>query len=222
VDPGNANAPVMFEPPLSMTSGVEELWLVTSGGSNWGGADVWVSQDNTNYVRVGHVLGGGRHGVSTTTLPAAPAGDDTTDTLGVDLTVSLGTLNSASSSDYDALNSLCYFDGEILGYLTATLTSANHYNLTAKLKRGCHGTTPGSHLSGKPFARLDQAVFQYPIPPGLIGKTLYIKLVSVNTQGGGMQDISTLSPYTYTVVGAGNGALASVSSLTLQESVTKF
>jgi hypothetical protein len=219
-DPGNANTPIIFEPPLSMTGGQEMIWLVTSGGANWGGADVWMSQDGTTYTRAGTVLAGGRHGVSTSSISAQPAGDDTTNTLGVDLTVSAGTLTSASTSDYNALATLCYLGGEILGYQTATLTAANKYNLTT-LKRGLHGTMPGSHSSGAAFARLDQAVFQVAIPASMVGKTLSFKFVSFNTQGGGMQDISTLTAYTYTVVGAGAGAIAAPTGVTIAESLTK-
>ena len=39
-EPGNVNAPVIFEPPLDLTDGKNQVWIAASGGRNWGGCNV--------------------------------------------------------------------------------------------------------------------------------------------------------------------------------------
>lgn len=204
VAPGNANAPVLFEPPMSLAGqGRYELWLATSGGVSWGSAEVWVSWDDATYKRVGVVQGGARHGVLSAAL-ASGSDPDTTNTLAVDLTVSHGELISGTLADRDDLLTLCYVDGELISYQTATLTAANKYNLTS-LRRGAHGTPVGAHNIDTKFVRLDDAVFKYAYEASDIGKTLYIKLRSLNTFDSGAEELATLTAYTHTIVGAAEG-----------------
>lgn len=201
---GSANVPVFFEPPMSLAGqGRYELWLATSGGANWGSAEVWVSWDDATYKRVGVVQGGARHGVLSAAL-ASGADPDTSNTLAVDLSVSRGELISGTLADRDDLRTLCYADGELIAYQTATLTAANKYNLTS-LRRGAHGTPVGAHNTGSKFVRLDDAVFKYAYEATDIGKTLYIKLRSINTFGGGAEELAALTAYTHTIVGAAEG-----------------
>lgn len=217
--PPNAAAPLLFEPPLGATSGQQQVWLATAaGGANWGGANVWVSQDGTKYQMVG-VTYGARYGTTTSTLPLV-ADPDATSTLGVDLTVSAGSLATASASDYAALLTPCWVaansgaQGEIIFYQTATLTATYKYNLTT-MRRGGYGTVDQAHNSGVAFARIDQGIFIIPTPQGMVGKTLYVKLQSFNAQGGGLQSLASLTAYTYTIQGNGAGAMGSPTSVTL-------
>src|SRR4029077_18121341 len=97
---------------------------------------------------------------------------DTTHTLGVDLTESLGQLTSGSSSDAANGVTLCYCDGELLSYETATLTATDKYNLTT-LYRGLYGTAAGAHTSGSPFAYIGLqtdpvGVLKYDYASGLV------------------------------------------------------
>ncbi len=135
----------------------------TSGGTavlfgDWGGASVWLSPDNSNYVQIGKVYGPSRMGVLTAQLVSS-ADPDTTHTLAVDLTESGGTLQSGSASDCDNFRTLCYVDGELISYQVATLTAANKYNLATKLHRGIFGSPNVTHNIGSVFLRLDDAVF---------------------------------------------------------------
>lgn len=199
--PGNANAPVIFDAPALKRSNPNqpEVWLATSGaaGSVWGGCDVWISTDGgTTYGMVGTVTNPARHGTLTATL-AVGASHDITNTLAVTLAVSSGTLVTVSAQDaIDGVSAL-WVDGEVLNPMTATLTGANAYNLTT-LERGQNGTPITSHASGATFARLDAAIFKFPIPPSRVGAAVRVKLVSFNQWGGGKQDISTVPYYNYT------------------------
>jgi len=205
IAPGNANAPVIFEPPMSL-SGRPEVWLATSGGSSWGGAEVWVSLDNATYKQVGTIYGSARHGTLTATLPAA-ADPDISSTLAVDLTVSGGSLLGGTVDDRDLFNTLAYADGELVSFRVATLTAASKYNLT-DLRRGVYGTPIASHAIGSKFARLDQAMFRFPYTPDYVGKTTYVKLRSFNIYGAAPQELSAITPTTYAIVGAPLGTVA--------------
>jgi len=202
VDPGNTSTPVIFEPPVSLTGGTPEVWISAAGGPNWAKANVWVSTDNQSYKMVGQILAPARYGTLTAALPSGSS-PDTTNTLAVDLTVSNGTLTSGTQQNATDLLTLCYCDGELLAYETATLTATSKYNLTY-LVRGAYGTAIGSHASGAQFARLDEAPFQFAYDPSWVGRTIYIKLQSVNAfgQSGASQALSNLTPVTYNIVGA--------------------
>lgn len=196
---GNANPPIIFEPPTQITTTGLEVWLSTSGGSNWGGCDVFISADGSTYKNAGRITGSSRQGVLTNTLPSG-SDPDTTDTLSVSLSMSSGQLLSGTQNDADNFHTLCYVAGELISYETATLTSAFNYNLTY-LRRGAYGTTISSHANGSNFARLDAGIFTYPYNKTNIGQTLYIKLLSFNIYGGGEQSLADVIAYTHTLTG---------------------
>jgi Putative phage tail protein len=200
-DPGDVNQPVIFEPPAALTAGDLEIWVALSGGPNWGSAQVWISSDGSSYAFAGNVAAPARQGVTTADLPAASS-PDTTDTLAVDLSESRGQLNSVSAADAANLVSLCWLGGELLAYETATLTTAYQYGLTT-LYRGAFGSTLADHPAGTQFARIDGAVGRFPYPASLVGQTIYLKFLSANLVGGGTQELSAVSAYSYTVTGAG-------------------
>lgn len=204
-DPGDANPPVVFEPPAGLTGGALEVWVVATGGSpDWGGCQVWGSTDGNTYALLGTIFAGARQGVLTAPLPSR-ADPDTADTLSVDLTMSLGKLLSGTQADADGLVTLCCCDGELLSYETATLTAACHYNLTY-LRRGAYGTAIAAHAAGAQFARFgpnDPSVFKYAYPQSFVGRTLYLKLASFNTTGQSLQSLAALAPYRFSLTGAG-------------------
>lgn len=204
VDPGDANTPVIFDPPPDLTGGLREAWIVATGGPNWGGCQVWISTDGTTYTQAGTILRGGRQGILTATLPSH-SDPDTVNTLSVDMTESEGQLLSGTMADADNHVTLCYVGGELISYETATLTSAYHYDLTY-LRRGAYGTTIASHSAGANFARVgptDSSILRYQYPSNFIGQTIYVKLQSFNIFGGSIQDLSSVTAYTHTLTGAG-------------------
>jgi len=174
---------------------------------NWGGCEVWVSSDNNTYALAGTIARGGRQGVLTAALPAG-SDPDTTDTLAVDMAMSGGQLLSGTQADADNAITLCYCDGELISYETATLTAPYRYNLTY-LRRGLYGTPIGAHAAGASFARFglnDPYLFKYVYPASLIGKTVYVKLQSFNTFGQELTNLSNVVPTQYTLTGNGVSA----------------
>lgn len=197
--PGNVNTPVLFVPPIELAATGLEVWCAVSGQNPdiWGGCTVWLSEDNVTYAQVGIINGESRQGVLSANLPSG-SDPDTVNTLAVNLTESEGLLASGTQADADNYNTLCYVDGELISYETATLTSPNTYNLTY-LRRGAYGTAISSHLAGSQFARLDSGIFKFPINNSMIGSTIYIKFLSFNLWGSGQQNLTDVSPVTYVV-----------------------
>jgi Putative phage tail protein len=204
--PGDANEPIIFEPPVELTSGINEAWIVATGGINWGGCRVWISTDNTTYAHAATLHSGGRTGSLTATLPSA-SDPDPANTLAVDLFECNGELLSATRADADNYVTLCYVGGELLSYETATLTAPSAYDLTY-LRRGAYGTPIGAHGAGARFARVgpndNASIWRYRYPTNFIGQSVYVKLQSFNTFGNKLQDLAELSPHTYTLSGAGS------------------
>jgi len=214
VDPGDTNAPIVFEPPAALTSGSLEVWIIATGGAGWGGCQVWISTDGNHYGLAGTIYRGARQGVLTASLPAA-ADPDTTDTLAVDLTASQGQLLSGTQADADNYVTLCLCDGELFSYETATLTSACKYDLTY-LRRGAYGTAIASHSAGAPFARFgpnDPSLFRYGYPESFVGQNVYIKLPGFNIFGQALQDLAAVSAYGYTLLGSGGVSVNVIATL---------
>jgi hypothetical protein len=207
--PGNANPPVILEPPVSL-AGQPELWLATSGGQHWGGCEVWVSLDDATYSLAGTLTRAARHGLLTANYPLA-SDPDNANTLAVDISVSGGQLTPASAEARDLYQTLCWVGnaagGELIAYQGATLTGVGRYNLT-NCRRGAYGSQRSAHAVGRQFVRLDGAQFRYAYEPALIGKTLYIKLRSFNKFNAAMQDLADVSALAYVVKGAPLGAVA--------------
>lgn len=196
--PGNADTPIIFEAPVERTRTGLQLYVAVKGaGANWGGAQVWVSQDGTNYRQIGVVYGGARAG----TLSAnASAGSSTVAVQGL----GSAQLVSGSAADATALNTLCYIGGanpEYLAYQTATLTGAGAYTLGG-LVHGAYGTGALAHTSGDVFVRVDERVAKSEdLDLSMIGKTVYIKVCSFNIYGGAQQSLADVSATTYTITG---------------------
>lgn len=122
------------------------------------------------------------------------------ESLGVDLTESRGELMSGTQEDSDVFRTLCWLEGELIAYQTATLTSQYNYTLTY-LNRAGYGTTLASHGPGSRFARLDNSVFKISYTADQIGQTIYVKFLSFNQYGAQTQGLDDVDPYEYLIDG---------------------
>jgi hypothetical protein len=194
------NAPLIVQPPLGLTGNVAQIWVGASGISSgssaqWGGAFVWASVDDVTYSQVAMITAPMRQGSLTAALGAA-AGWDVADTLSVSLAESGGALAGTTEAAAQAGATLSLVDNEFLAYETATLVSANAYNLSG-LARGLGGSPPTAHSTGAPFYRIDGAVVRYDMPANFAGRELFFKFQSFNIFGAGVQDLSTCAVYTF-------------------------
>ncbi len=203
--PGDVNTPVIFEPTAQLANALE-VWMGLSGGAQWGGADIYISTDGgVNYALAGRTSGSARTGVLTTTLPSvteAVSGQtiDSTNTVGVSLSESNGSLLPASLEDALAVSSLCWSGGEFFSYRDATLTGLNSYTL-GYFVRGAYESDIVSHSSGDQFVRCDENLFKLPYTPDRIGQTIAIKFLSFNKYGGGQGTLDEVEPFFYTFQG---------------------
>ncbi len=225
-DPGSPNTPAVIEPSSAYTGGKAKLIVAASGGALWGGCDVYLSFDAVNYSQIGTIRNAARQGVLTAALAAyAGANPDTTDTLAVDCTQSLGAPNTAiTQADAQALRSLALVapqpsgsgpavipnTGELLAFGAVAATGTYAANLTY-LERGQYGTAPGAHSVGDQFTVIDVlgvdgTTVSFDLPPEYVGKTLYLKLASFNVFDLATYDLSACTEYSYTPTGAGYGA----------------
>jgi hypothetical protein len=203
VSPGPVNPPLLFQPPLQLTS-VGEIWAAVSGGDGttanpyWGGCYVHISLDDITYTLIGEITNPARQGKLTGGLPMY-GGDnpDVVNTLSVDMSMSGGVLESITSPEVDISANLSVVDEELLGFETATLTGPGEYDLT-DLYRGLDGSVDVAHLTDAPFARLDDRIFQYVLPDEYIDKTIYMKFQSYNVWKLMEEDLSTCVTYTFT------------------------
>ena len=201
--PGNAHAPVVFEAPLQLTGGEPQIWLATAGGDMWGGAEVWISTDGDSYTRIGATNKKARFGSLSAPL-ASGAVFDRANTLSVE--ISAGQMTGGTEQDSRDLLTLCYVDGEFLAYETAELKGVGRYTL-GNLTRGAYGSAIGAHNAGGQFVRIDEAMFKYAVPANWVGRTVWVKLVSFNVFGSGVQELAEVPAYSYTIKGAPLGQI---------------
>lgn len=195
--PGDVAAPSFFEvPPARSLSGLAIGVAVTGQTDDWGGAEIWVSNDGTSYAMMGSTYGGARYGTIGSAITNAAD-----QVARVTLSGKGGAMYSGSEDDANALSTLCLVENEFVGHTTATLVSSNVYDLTLAL-RALYSTAAASHSGGGRFVRVDDAVaYSDALELSMIGKTLHFKFLSFNKHGGAKQQLSDVTDYTYTVTG---------------------
>lgn len=190
-EPGDVDVPAIFQPPTELTSNGNELWIGTKGKSkNWGGCNVWVSDDNQHYSEVGKITNSARLG------SLAVAVNVSADEIEVAVN---GMLLSGTEQDAQRANTLCWLDGECLSYTTATMLQNGNYKLSG-LIRGQYNTTAAAHTAGAKFVRCDETLLKSPLKKDDVGKKLWIKFTSYNIFGAREQSLADVEPYEYTIL----------------------
>jgi hypothetical protein len=115
VDPGDTNPPILFEPPPGLTAGDTEVWIIATGGANWGGCQIWLSLDGTTYAYAGTIYRGGRPNLD---HPAEPRRSRHHQPRGRPLQARSNCCPAPPPTPTPSSPSLC--DGELLAYATAT------------------------------------------------------------------------------------------------------
>ncbi|AMW78659.1 hypothetical protein AMD27_07010 [Acinetobacter sp. TGL-Y2] len=201
---GNVNAPAIFEPPLELTEGKNQIWVAVSGGINWGGCNVWASIDNTTYEMIGSIYGSARYG----TLISGIDTDDTAMQIQLNTTSQIfgGTLQDA---EVDA--TLCKVGDEYINYIDATLDGSGRYTLNGMLRGRFDDSS--SHSPGESFVRIDRALFKYDFNANMVDKQIYLKFTSFNGLEQREETLDEVTAYSYTING---GRPAGVKGLSLQ------
>ena len=187
--PDDVEQVLILQPPADITADGLELWIGATGGENWGGCTVWVSDDNINYRSIGQLNNSARMGE----LQANMTADATSCVVSCN-----DVLISGTQQDAERGNTLCWIGGECLSYTTATMLQNGNYELSG-LVRGQYNTTASAHSAGDQFARLDSTLLKEAFRKEDIGKTIYLKFTSFNIFGAAEQDLSDVDPYQYTI-----------------------
>lgn len=216
--PGSVNVPIIFE-AVPAISPRPQIWLCTSGASvNYGGCSIWLSTDGgSTYVKIGQVTDSNTQGFVYSSNYPSHADPDAVNTLNVDLTESLGLMDSFSTAQRDAFLSLCYLEGggtvnangqtltipyELIAYATANLSALHKYALVPTNRRGCFGTPIAAHNIGSDFSFLeDGQVFMLDMLQAWIGTTLHFKFTAYNPFGLMEEQLSVVADYTFTPTG---------------------
>ena len=148
---------IIFEPPQSLGGSGLPIWLGISGGPNWGGADIWVSEDNASYQKYrprypGGAVGEAGGGVAgrQRARPDQHAGRR-----------SDAEQRQAGERRYQRRGGpddagLCRRRAISLRHGDAGRRPANTISPTSSV--GAYGTAIAAHPAGAPFLRLDGAV----------------------------------------------------------------
>jgi hypothetical protein len=203
-DPGPVNAPMIVEPPAVVTGSVAQAWIGLSGASAlWGGAEVWISTDDVTYIQAGTIDQPTPQRALIATLPTH-ADPDTADTLSVDFTESRQIISSAvTHADADAARTLILVNQEIIGFGAVNPNGHSSYSYDLSyLRRGVYASTIAAAAIGDPAAvMLPGTVLKLALPAAYIGQTVYFKFPSFNILGGGLEDISSVTRYSYVPTG---------------------
>ena len=198
LQPGTAMPPILFIEPYSRSQTWLRLSIGLCGGANFGGCEIWISDDETTYRYLGKFNGNSRMGSLSTALPYH-ADPDNDSTASVDLTISAGELDSGTQQDANAGNTECLLStGEIISYTTATVTAANKYDLTG-LRRGRRGSDIVHAPAGTRFLRLDDALASFDFPHIDDGRRVFLKFLAFNPYGSARQSLADVLPYAYTL-----------------------
>lgn len=180
-----------IQPPADVVGQGQELWVGVSTPQEWGGCEVWMSDDPTaNFQSMGMLNTTARIGKLVSPLPA--------DGNSCIVRMVNGTLKSGTHIDAERGNTVCYINGECLSYETATLNADGTVTLN-NLVRGQFNTPIGSHSAGDKLSRLDEAFMRIPYRKQDVGKKIYAKFTSLNNLGGQQEDISRVKQYEYTI-----------------------
>ena len=192
-EPGFVDYPAMFQPDARLMHNDNEIWIAVKGQNTnaWGGCNVWVSDNNTNYRQIAKVEFAARIGELVSDITA----EATSLEVAID-----GELISGTTQDAERGNTLLWLDGESLSYTTATLLENGNYRLNG-LARGQYGSVAAKHKAGNQVVRCDEALVKPTFLGDDIGKTVYFKFTSFNILGGNEQSLADVSAFGYKIQG---------------------
>lgn len=210
---------ILFEATSFLTNYQgNQIWIGAVGMSTeWGGCNVWVSQDGSKYQQIGTIKNPSRLGVLGAPFPEG-LDPDTVNSLVVNLEPNCPPLDAGTDQDADYANTLCFVDGELISYSAAAVTGASQYTLNGYIRRGQFSSQNTPHNVGTAFMRLDSTIFKFTYNPQWAGQTLFFKFQSINNYSQNPQLLSSLTPVAFTVPGTGPGTIEAGSGLIIADS----
>ncbi len=198
-DPGPVQTPFFVRAPGFMVQS-PEIWCAVCGTTDlWGGAHVYISYDAAGgYDYLTTITRGARYGVLPDGLATSAGDPDTAHTPKVNLYN--GSIDGGTHADADEFATACLIDTEVCAYAAATPTGvADQWQLEAYIRRGGYNTAVAAHAANAGFIRIDDNLIRIPIDPGSVGQTVYVKFVSFNIYGRGVEDIAVVPYHSYVI-----------------------
>jgi hypothetical protein len=226
ISPGDT-ALVALEIPDQMndyTGRIVRVYADPTTPDNWGGAEIYVSGDNSNFVRLGEITSPVMMGTLGGSGMTAGTGDPDTQSITV---VDTNDVPLLPASTYDFNNQLALLaivdvsgSYEIVAYKNATLTGANTYSVDT-FHRGLFGTTRAAHSAGANIIQLGEAFLEFQYQPSQDGETVYFRATSYNKLMGRLQNITDVASLSVTLSGA-NPGLFTNGQLNVTQSASKI
>ena len=218
-NPGTSEV-VLFEAAGRLVSfGGNQIWLGCCGTSNnYGGTNVFVSQDNEDFVQVAQAKQISVLGVLAEAFPAGSE-QDTVNSLVVTLAENSAGLVSATQQAAENLTTLCYVDGEVIAFSAAAVTGQNTWTMNQFILRGQMGTTISAHAAGSLFLRLDGSITKYTYDPTANGQEIFFKFAPFNTFGNAQPPLSQIQSVSLTLSATNSGVIDASSGLIEQTSI---
>jgi len=227
--PAPVYKPVMFAPTTAMYTAqgfaTPQFIFGCSAGydgtldQNWGGADIWVSLDNSSYQLLGTINGPAVVGSLAVNLAGYAGVNPEATAMHVNILQSGGALSSFPASAAAGGASLCVLMDasgfELLSYETATFGGNGAYSLTT-LYRGLYGTYPRYFGAGSQFMFIGSSAnfFETNLPAAYVGQIFWVKAQSFNVFNNVSQDLDSVTAYQYVPTspnpGPPDGSLVSV------------
>lgn len=207
---GGTVYPAFIQQTVQQTGNVYNQIQIAVGSTsnNFGGCQVWLSVDGTNYSQIGIINETNSLGVLSAAL-ASGTDPDLINTLSVDMTLSGKELVATTPAVWNAFGTLCAIispDGttcEFVAYENVAITGTNRFDLT-NLRRGVYGSNISSFPQGSTFIYIGSfTLFTYLYQLEYIGQTIYIKLPSFNLQGSATQPLAQCKAWPLTITGQG-------------------
>lgn len=178
VSPGPNNPIYAFCPPIDEINGLSACACV-NGGSSWGGAVVYISENNVDYTRIGMLEAPAIYGYLSENI------SERTTTIDVNLYGSGTMANSESGTTL-------YIDDEEYSYTGATLIAQGKYRLTGVV-RGLSGTEAAPHTSGSMWGKISSS-FRWSFEKADLGKEIFVKCCQYNIFGNNLTGLEDTEP----------------------------
>lgn len=193
-EPSNTKAPIFIQPPASLITSPTglEIWIAIRGeDENWGGCNVWASNEDGGYeYYCKHPI---NSNVGTLQSDLAMNSDSMVVEFPARYVPPVGS-DMVAAADRGA--TAIWIDGEIISYESCQLVAANKYTLS-KLRRGQNGTVQTSHSGGGNVVVLDGSLCAVYLNKHAMNETIHFKFPAFNILGRSTQQLEDVPFYSF-------------------------
>lgn len=204
INPGDTDIVALEIPDLmnGFTGRTVRIYASPKTPHNWGGCELYTSDDNSFFIPRGQITAPVVFGTLTSTLNVG-TGDPDTQTVTMSVADGLQIAQPPVSDFDNNLSLMAIISGgavEIVAFKNASLTGVNVYTI-GTFHRGLFGTTRASHAAGATVVEMGESFVEYTYPASRDGSDLYVKAASFNTMQARLQDLGDLTSSSIVLTG---------------------